>query len=332
MAEQGLDGLLAFAPAWRRENVRYLTGAPLRSALAFAYLPAGGDSVAFATGPGDSAAIRAAGAVGDVRPLALADMPELIAALREDVSRGAMVGVAHAELVPYAVWERLTRGMPDVRFESATRLMDAVRLVKGEWELEQIRRAAALCDVGWAAFVDALRPGVAEHEIVAEVEAALKAGGAEDNFMIIASGGDEVRGMTPPSDRRIARGDMVRTELTPQWQGYWAQICRSAVVGTASRAQRDSWTIFEEAVAHGLEAVRSGATAHDVAKAENDVFRRHDLARYCTSEYTRVRGHGHGDRGRADGPGAQRGVDRAPQHLHTACGLPRPGRPRGGDR
>jgi Xaa-Pro dipeptidase len=272
MAREGLDGLLAFAPAWRRENVRYLTGEPVRAPHAFAYLSASGDVVA---------------------PEYALDAPgELISALRADLGGGATLGIAHAELVPYAAWAQLEA--LGARLVSATKLMDRVRLVKSDWELEQIRTAARICDLGWQAFLAALRPGVAEYEIVAEVEGALKAAGAEDNFMIIASGGGEVRGMTPPSARRLEPGDMVRTELTPQFDGYWAQICRSAVLGEAGRGQRDSWSLFEEAVQSGLSAVRPGATAHDVATAENDVFRRHGLGEYCSSEYTRVRGHGHG--------------------------------------
>ena len=284
MRGEGLDGLLAFAPAWRRENVRYLTGAPVHAPHAFAYLPAAGEPAAFAAG----------GAIADARPYALGEPGELLSRLAQDLGAGDTLGIAHAELLPHDAWAELGAGLPGVRIVPATKLMDGVRLVKSDWELERIRHAAGICDRGWEAFLGALRPGVAEFEIVAEVEAALKAEGAEDNFMIIASGGGEVRGMTPPSARRLQPGDMVRTELTPQWQGYWAQICRSAVVGEAISEQRDSWALFEEAVQAGLAAVRAGATAHDVAKAENDVFREHGMGEYCTSEYTRVRGHGHG--------------------------------------
>ncbi|MFL5064311.1 MAG: M24 family metallopeptidase, partial [Xanthobacteraceae bacterium] len=49
-----------------------------------------------------------------------------------------------------------------------------------------------------------------------------------------------------------------------------------------------------EAMEAGLAAVRDGVTAADIARAENDVFRRHGLGDYVTSEYTRVRGHGMG--------------------------------------
>jgi Xaa-Pro dipeptidase len=286
MAREGLDGLLAFAPAWRRENVRYLTGEPIHAPHAFAYLPAVGAPAAFGTAAG--------GAIADVRPYALAEPGELLARLGEDLGSGDTLGIAHADLLPYDAWAALEAALVGVRLVPATKLMDRARLVKSDWELERIRRAATICDRGWQAFLDALRPGVPEYMIVAEVEAALKAEGAEDNFMIIASGGDEVRGMTPPSARRLQPGDMVRTELTPQWEGYWAQICRSAVLGRAAPGQRDSWSLFEEAVQAGLGTVRAGVTAHDVAKAENDVFRAHGYGEYCTSEYTRVRGHGHG--------------------------------------
>src|SRR5262249_24688394 len=100
--------------------------------------------------------------------------------------------------------------------------------------------------------------------------------------------------MTPPSERRIASGDLVTTELTPAVAGYFAQICRTLVVGRASDPQRRAFDLFREALEAGIAAVRPGATAADVARAENDVFRRHGLGEYTTSKWTRVRGHGIG--------------------------------------
>jgi Xaa-Pro aminopeptidase len=292
MRAASLDALLAFAPAWRREHVRYLTGARARASFAFAHLPAEGEPAAFVAAPEDAGAVAAAGWVADVRPLALPVGADLVAALR--VAHPARLGIAHLELLPAALLERLREGLDGVEIVSATRLMAQVELVKSGWELERVRAAAAVCDAGWAAFVASLRTGVAEFEVVARVEAELKRLGAEDNFMLIASGRDDVRGMTPPGARLLQRGDMVRTELTPQVDGYFAQICRSAVVGRADAGQRRSFDLFLEALEAGLGAVRAGVTAHDVARAQNDVFRRHGLGDYTTSRHTRVRGHGHG--------------------------------------
>ena len=293
MAAAEMDGLLVFAPGWRRENVRYLTGSALRSAFSAVYLPATGKASAYATTAHDQEAIRAQGWVPDVRPLEFPDCSELLAGIREQVP-GQRLAIAHLELMPRLLLDAIRKSLPHVDIVSATKMMNQVRLVKSEWELEQVRLAGVVCSAGWKAFLSAVKPGVMEFEIVAVVEAELKRLGAEDNFMLVASGGDEVMGMAPPGKRRLQRGDMVRTELTPQLNGYFAQICRSVVVGEPNEGQVRSFALFNEALEAGLAAVHAGVTADQIAKAENDVFRKYGYGEYCTSQYTRVRGHGHG--------------------------------------
>lgn len=292
MAEQGIDVLLAYGPGWRRENIRYLSDARVNGSAALVLLPAVGDPVGFSSRPADLGVIAARGWVSDVARLDLAGAAALVERLRDLAP--SRIGVAHRELLPLALAEAVATAVPGAEVVSATGLLDDARMVKSDWELAQMRRSATVCAAGWQKFVDVLEPGLAEFRIVAEVEAELKRLGAEDNFMLIASGGDEVTGMTAPTPRLLVAGDMVRTELTPQMNGYWLQICRSAVVGRASDAQRRSFDLFNEAVEAGLSVVRPGVTAHEVAVAENDVFRRYGYGEYCGAKYTRVRGHGHG--------------------------------------
>jgi len=296
MAEQGLDALLAFAPAWRRENVRYFTDAPAAGSATFALVPAAGPAngpvTAFSTRAADLHGILRRGWAGEALALDAHAPAALTGRLRD--LRPARLGIAHYELLPQLLASELSTALPKTEIVSATKLMDDIRLVKSDWEINRMRQAAAAVEAGWQAFVDVLKPGLPEYAIVAAVEAAIKKLGAEDNFMLIASGGDEVRGMTAPAPRVLQAGDMVRTELTPQVNGYWLQICRSATVGKASDAQHKSFELFNEAVNAGMSAVRPGVTAHDVAKAQNDVFRARGYGEYCTSQYTRVRGHGHG--------------------------------------
>ncbi|HJP77695.1 MAG TPA: Xaa-Pro peptidase family protein [Pseudonocardiaceae bacterium] len=292
MATEGLDAILAFGPGWRRENVRYFTDTLLAGTAAFALFPATGDASAYSTRRADLPAIAARGWITDTHLLDVHDPAALTERLRDLTP--ARLGIAHLELLPALLMRALEKALPGTEIVSATALLDRVRLVKSEWELARMRRSATVCAAGWQAFVDVLEPGLSEYRIVAEVEAVIKGLGAEDNFMLIASGKDEVRGMTAPTPRNLEAGDMVRTELTPQMNGYWLQICRSAVVGPPSDGQRRSFDLFNEAVEAGMSAVRPGVTAHDVAKAQNDVFRKVGFGEYCTSAYTRVRGHGHG--------------------------------------
>jgi Xaa-Pro aminopeptidase len=143
-------------------------------------------------------------------------------------------------------------------------------------------------------FRAAAHPGRADYELIAEIEAFFRANGVDHNFQIIGVGGPEVRGMAPPSGKRLKRGDMVTTELTPCVDGYYAQICRTLVVGEPNAEQKAAHALWRASMEAGIAVVRDGVTAADIARAENDVFRQHGLGEYTTSEYTRVRGHGLG--------------------------------------
>ncbi|MDR2215202.1 MAG: Xaa-Pro peptidase family protein [Nevskiaceae bacterium] len=290
LAANDLEALLIFSPAWRRENVRYLSDAALEASAAFAYLPSSGAVTAFACSNEDELSLRKSGFVSDIRLIDFPDVVHIADCIGADL-RSGRIGLAGLEFLPQRIMAQLQALLPHIEFQRASALMDSVRLVKSDLEISRLRAGGVICDKSWQAFLDACRPGAREFEIIAGVEARLRGEGAEDNFMIIASGGTEVMGMTPPSDRRLKVGDLVRTELTPQTRGYWTQICRTAVIGEPSARQKESFALFEEAVAAGIAVIKPGVTAHDVAKAENDVFRRHGYGEYCTSEYTRVRGH-----------------------------------------
>ena len=130
--------------------------------------------------------------------------------------------------------------------------------------------------------------------MVADVEAFFRARGVDDNFMIIGVGGKEVRGMAPPMGKKLKRGDLVTTELTPCINGYYLQICRTLVLGEPSTEQRAAFLVYRDALEAGVAAIKPGVTAADIARAENEIFRHHGLGDYVTDAYTRVRGHGLG--------------------------------------
>jgi Xaa-Pro aminopeptidase len=174
---------------------------------------------------------------------------------------------------------------------SATADVEEIRRVKTQDELAWIRKAAHLADRGYEHFVRVAQPGMTEFELVAEVEGFVKANGAEDNFTLVASGGTEVTGMKPPTARKLQAGDSVTTELTPQINGYYAQICRTLVIGTPSDKQLEAYSIFAEAQKAAQELLRPGVDIADVARVQNDVFRSRGYGEYTGAQYTRVRGH-----------------------------------------
>ncbi len=287
MAAEGIDLLVVAGNPWRSDYLRYAVDLAPVEGHVFAFVGREGGARVVAELPGEAARFRSE--QDDLQVTWSPSPIEEAEAVLRSVS-GARVALAPLAAAPY----KLATGPLGSSIAPATAMLDRLMLRKSPLEIDAFRRAAALADDAYAVFREAARVGRPEYVLVAEVEAFFRSRGCPENFQILGSGGTEVRGMHPPTERRLAPGDLVTTELTPCVDGYYAQICRTLVVGAPSPAQRRAFSVYDEALVAGVAAVRPGATAGDVARAQNEVFRHHGMGDYVTSEYTRVRGHGLG--------------------------------------
>src|ERR1700736_5514024 len=287
MEAAGIDEIVVYGNAWQGDYLRYVSDFGVLEGHGIAVIAADGAVELFLDSATD--AERAEVETPGVAVRLAGDIARAVGARLDRVANHRLAA-APRKFLP--TW--LGDAARSFTIEDGTALLDRLLMHKLPAEIDAIRRAARLADDAYGEFIKAVAPGRRQFEIVADLEAYLRRRGCPDNFMIIGSGGKEVFGMTPPSERKIAAGDLVTTELTPAVEGYYVQICRTLVAGKASGAQTRAFAIYREALEAGIAAVRPGATAADVARAENDVFRKYGLGDYVTSKYTRVRGHGIG--------------------------------------
>ncbi|HZD39335.1 MAG TPA: M24 family metallopeptidase, partial [Terriglobales bacterium] len=164
---------------------------------------------------------------------------------------------------------------------------------KSEFELERLRRAAAIADAGVQALHEDAHIGLKEFELAAIVEYKMRSLGAEDNFgMVVANQHNQA--LHPPTDRVVQSGDIVIGEITPCIGGLFVQICRTMVVGKPAPVVSDKYGILKTAMGLGMEAAQTGAPASAVAAAINRTFVEAGYEKYCRPPFMRVRGHGLG--------------------------------------
>src|SRR6202035_49250 len=273
MHEAGIGHMVLYGNAWQGDYLRYGSDFGILEGHGIALIAADGEVELFLDSATDA-------------ERAELEAPQVKVHLAPDIARAVgarldRVANAHIAAAPRRFLPRwLADATRSFKLDDATALVDRLLMHKSAGEIAAVRRAAQVADQAYVEFLRAVRPGRRQYEIVADIEAHLRRNGCPDNFMIIGSGGKDVFGMTPPSERRIAAGDLVTTELTPAIEGYFAQICRTLVVGKATKAQRRAFGVFVEALEAGIAAVRPGVRAADVAKAENDVFRKYGLGEY----------------------------------------------------
>jgi Xaa-Pro dipeptidase len=176
---------------------------------------------------------------------------------------------------------------------NAKDILENMARCKTPFELERLRKAAAIADAGVSALHEDARPGLKEFELAAIVEYRMRSLGAEDNFgMVVANSHNQA--LHPATDRIVQRGDIIIGEITPCIGGLFVQICRTMMLGEPPPVVREKYAILEKAMGLGMDAAKTGAEASAIAAAINGTFIETGYADYCRPPFMRVRGHGLG--------------------------------------
>lgn len=140
-----------------------------------------------------------------------------------------------------------------------TAVMSQLRLVKDDEEVERIRTAGKVADIGMTAAVKALRPGITESQVAAEAEYGMRQAGAEDFWRTYVSSGPRTNiahGL--PTARKLETGDLVMIDIHPIVNSYSADICRTISVGRPSAEQQAAYDYYLAAQQSTISKVKAG--------------------------------------------------------------------------
>src|SRR5262249_25835008 len=141
------------------------------------------------------------------------------------------IGIAGWSAFPAAIYEGLRERYARATFSDATALVRGLREIKSPAEIEILRQVGDLSDLGGNALFEAAVPGATEREVVAQIDAALMRGGAEQMAYatILGSGPRTIASCFQPGGRRLAEGDVVQLDCGPMLDGYKADFSRVVV-------------------------------------------------------------------------------------------------------
>ena len=176
------------------------------------------------------------------------------------------------DVLDVSVYLRFSRILRSVKLKPFRRLVEALRAVKDETELECLRRSAELTSEGMKTAFEMIKPGVHEFEVAAEVEYAMRRRGSEGVAFdtIVASG---VRSAFPHcecTDKKVSKGDLVVVDLGARFRHYRADLTRTVVVGKPSVKQARIYEVVREAQDKASRRLKAGARACDVDAAARE--------------------------------------------------------------
>ena len=175
-----------------------------------------------------------------------------------------------ADAVSYASWEVLRAGGLDLVPRRG--LVEALRAVKDESELEKIRRAGEITSEGYARLADERFVGRTERELAWRLEDLFRELGADAPAFesIVASGPNAAKPHARPTDRTMEAGETIVIDAGAMVEGYNADCTRTFATGPLPEELKAAYQATLEGQLAGLEAVRAGVTGIDADAAARD--------------------------------------------------------------
>jgi Xaa-Pro dipeptidase len=273
-----LDALLL----WKDENVRYLTSlraqliAGKMTSLNGVLISADAGPVLLCSGGEIDKASMGMSWLTAAHPIPIMEQRELVegfvkvtlAPLLSEL--GVDAGRVGVDQVNYSLVEAMAVHVPDVVPADGDHLMQQVRLIKTVDEIAIIEEACAIGDAVTQRAIDSTRSGRRENEVAGDAMQTLYYMGGEMAHVItpfVASG----EHMSPPhricTDKIIRNRDLCFIDIGAMWNGYFADIGRTTVVGKPSKMQKQVYTAVYEGLMAGVDQMRPGRTNQDVADA-----------------------------------------------------------------
>lgn len=288
MAAAGIDTLLLTSAP----NLCYLTGYEtiMPTCYAVAVVPLEGDAVLHL--PEED--IPAALATGWVREFEFFDWAQPLDAagqlaklLRErNLGGGARIGVETRPVETYAygamdahTYLRLAEALAgDAELVDATDLVPEVRLRKSPAELEYMREAGRLSQLGTRAALAAVAAGASDNDVAVAAYAAMVGAGSElmsvDPIVLVGRRGAFSAPHATHKRTPIEPGDAVQVELSGNYHRYNAPLIRSGCLGEPSPELAALAEASMEVVALLLENIRAGRSGEEIARAAERGFDR----------------------------------------------------------
>lgn len=164
------------------------------------------------------------------------------------------------DLVSYDTYLQLSKSY--ISLISISGMIEKIREVKDEAEIELIQKAANIVDEAYEYILTVAKAGMTEQQLKAKLESKMLELGSEGtSFETIVASGE--RGALPhgvASDKVINSGELITLDFGAYYKGYSSDITRTFAIGEPDPKLKEIYNIVLEANQKGIDAAKKGIT------------------------------------------------------------------------
>ncbi|MBU4186377.1 MAG: Xaa-Pro peptidase family protein [Proteobacteria bacterium] len=181
----------------------------------------------------------------------------------------------------------------DVELVEADNIMECLRIVKEQSELEEIKKALLIAESVFMNFVEnTIEPGMTEKEAAWLLEKNMREAGADSvSFpIIVASGPNSALPHAIPGNRKFKKDEPILFDWGAKLNGYCSDITRTIVIGSPDDRFKKIFKTVLDAQNKAINAIKPGISS----KAVDEVARDHIGSMGFKGKFGHGLGHGIG--------------------------------------
>ncbi len=189
-------------------------------------------------------------------------------------------------------YEKIKQGLPNAKIKDSERLVNWVRLVKSNAEIDLMRTASKITEQGMKTAIESINPGVRQCDAVAEIQKSLIGGTPEFGGdyssivpMLPTGKGTSASHLTWTEEKFI-KGEATIVELAGVYKKYNCPMARTIMLGKADQKKIDTMKATNEALDSGISEIKPGKTCDEVAQKFWKVLDKYGIKKNSRTGYS----------------------------------------------
>ena len=186
------------------------------------------------------------------------------------------LGITGFHMFPYTIMMNVMNALGGAdKVVDADALLRPVTMKKSPLELECLRKAAKISELGFKAVLENIKPGMTEVELCGIATQAMLSNGAEATGYPVwcCSGPNSNQAISRPTLRKVQCGEIIHFSIGAKVEGYSASIGRPVVLGKCPAEMKEFLQVGLDALNMTFDTVRAGVNAGAAAIKIHDFIR-----------------------------------------------------------
>ncbi|MFX0186708.1 MAG: M24 family metallopeptidase [Candidatus Hodarchaeota archaeon] len=160
------------------------------------------------------------------------------------------------------------------QFIGISEIINRARIIKTKEEIERMKKAAKLSDIGFKTILNKIEEGKTEYDLAAEAEYVMRKLGSEGTSFdtIVASEENSALPHAKTSDKKIQDGDIIIVDIGARHNGYCSDLTRTFIFGKVSKEKAELINLVNNAQQYALDNIKAGKICQDMDKLVRDYF------------------------------------------------------------